>query len=333
MKHRVAQTLRLAAPLSLLLAGPVAAAPLQLPPGATQIGARSDAPARYALPIAAYDGSTIPSRVITGTLDQRAWRLDGNKANTLALLQPLSDQLTAQGFTVIFTCATTECGGFDFRFGLDVLPEPQMHIDLGDFQYLAATGPAGDAVSLLVSRTADQGFIQITTVSPAGTPAVLPATAPAPLPTGPAVEKPAAEIPVANTDSQAAAADFDQQLTRLGSVALDDLIFPSGKAVLQDQDYASLAALTAWLKANPTQNVTLVGHTDATGSLAANTALSKQRAAAVRDWLIRHYGVVASQIDAQGAGYLSPRATNQTPEGRALNRRVEVMLTSTPAKP
>ena len=121
-------------------------------------------------------------------------------------------------------------------------------------------------------------------------------------------------------------------MTTTGAVALDDLIFASGKAVLQDQDYASLAALAAWLKANPTQRVTLVGHTDATGSLAANTALSKQRAAAVRDWLIRHYGVAGAQIDAQGAGYLSPRATTQTPEGRALNRRVDVMLTSTPVK-
>lgn len=331
MTPRVTQFL-IIAPLTMLLAGPLAAAPLQLPPGATQIGARSDAPVRYAMLIAAYDGSTIPSRVLTGTLDQRAWRLDGNKANTLALLQPLSDQLTAQGYTVIFACATTECGGFDFRFGLDVLPEPQMHIDLGDFQYLAATGPDGAAVSLVVSRTADQGFIQITTVSPAGAAAVLPQTAPPPLP--PVVETPVTAVPEPNAPATpASTGDFDQQLMATGSVALDDLIFPSGKAVLQDQDYASLAALAAWLKANPTQRVTLVGHTDATGSLAANTALSKQRAAAVRDWLIGHYGAAASQIDAQGAGYLSPRATNQTPEGRAMNRRVEVMLTSTPAKP
>jgi len=323
----VTQTLILAIPLTLLMAGSLAAAPLQLPADAIQIGARNDAPARYAMPIAAFDGTSIPTRIVTGRLDQRAWRLDGNKANTLALLQPLSDQLTAQGYTVIFTCQTTACGGFDFRFGLDVLPEPQMHVDLGDFQYLAAVNPAGDAVSLMVSRTADQGFIQITSVSPSGKPAVQPqtATAPAPLPAAPTVQTPPPDIAAPET------ASFDQQLLTGASVALDDLIFPSGKAALLDQDYASLQALADWLKANPTLKVTLVGHTDATGTLAVNTALSRQRAAAVRDWLIRHYAATPSQIDAQGAGYLSPRATNQTPEGRTKNRRVEVMLTSTPA--
>jgi OOP family OmpA-OmpF porin len=111
---------------------------------------------------------------------------------------------------------------------------------------------------------------------------------------------------------------------------LDDLVFASGRAILEPGTYTSLAALAEWLKANPTMAVTLVGHTDASGSLAANVTLSRQRAAAVRDWLIKTYGASQRQIDAQGAGYLSPRATNQTPEGRARNRRVEVMLTSTP---
>ncbi|MBC7478417.1 MAG: OmpA family protein [Pseudorhodobacter sp.] len=320
------QTLFLAVPLALLMAGSLAAAPLQLPPGAVQIGARNDAPARYAMPIAAFDGTSIPTRLVTGRLDQRAWRLDGNKANSLALLQPLADQLTAQGYTVLFTCETTVCGGFDFRFGLDVLPEPQMHVDLGDFQYLAAVNPDGDAVSLMVSRTADQGFIQITSVSPTGMPAVQPqpAAAPPPLPAAPTAEPPEAAPPET--------ASLAQQLMTSGSVALDDLIFASGNAALQDQDYTSLQALADWLKANPTLKVTLVGHTDATGALAANTALSRQRAVAVRDWLIQRYKAVPGQIDAQGAGYLAPRATNQTPEGRTINRRVEVMLTSTPLK-
>ncbi len=46
---------------------------------------------------------------------------------------------------------------------------------------------------------------------------------------------------------------------------------------------------------------------------------------------MKHYGASAKQMDAQGAGYLAPRATNQTAEGQAQNRRVEVMLTSTPS--
>ena len=113
-------------------------------------------------------------------------------------------------------------------------------------------------------------------------------------------------------------------------MALDDLVFASGKAVLEGRDYASLAQLADWLEAHPDRRVTVVGHTDATGALAGNVALSMQRAAAVRDVLVATYGVNAAQVDAQGAGYLAPRDTNQTPEGRQKNRRVEVMLTSTP---
>jgi outer membrane protein OmpA-like peptidoglycan-associated protein len=52
----------------------------------------------------------------------------------------------------------------------------------------------------------------------------------------------------------------------------------------------------------------------------------------VRQWLIDRYQIPAARMDAQGAGYLAPRATNQTAEGRQKNRRVEVMLTSTPVK-
>jgi len=73
-----------------------------------------------------------------------------------------------------------------------------------------------------------------------------------------------------------------------------------------------------------------VGHTDNSGSLAANVALSKDRAAAVRKRLIEKLGVPAEQLTAEGAGWLSPRTSNLTPEGREKNRRVEAVLASTP---
>jgi OOP family OmpA-OmpF porin len=75
--------------------------------------------------------------------------------------------------------------------------------------------------------------------------------------------------------------------------------------------------------------VVLVGHTDASGGLAGNTALSRARAASVRDRLMAEYAVPAAQITAEGVGYLAPRATNKTEDGRARNRRVEAILTST----
>ena len=96
-----------------------------------------------------------------------------------------------------------------------------------------------------------------------------------------------------------------------------------------DQAFASLQALADYLRIYPDRTVALVGHTDSAGSLEANIALSKRRAKAVMEHLIKEYGVSAAQVNADGVGFLSPIASNLTSEGRAQNRRVEVVLTST----
>jgi OOP family OmpA-OmpF porin len=79
--------------------------------------------------------------------------------------------------------------------------------------------------------------------------------------------------------------------------------------------------------------VILVGHTDASGGLDGNIALSRKRAESVRQRMTDRYGIPAAQVDAQGVGYLSPRASNLSDTGRDQNRRVEVMMTSTPVSP
>jgi outer membrane protein OmpA-like peptidoglycan-associated protein len=292
---------------------------------ATQTGERVEAPVRHGFAIAAFDGAEVPKRVVEGALDMRAYRLDGVRDNTLALLLPLQAQLAAAGFTPLFDCQTTACGGFDFRFGLEVLAEPQMHVDLGDFRYLVAENPGGDMVSLLISKAADQGFVQVTSVTKGVTAVQTPAPQADVTSAAPAPALPTAPIPEA-----AAPGSLAEQVLATGSAALDDLVFASGKATLEEGEYPSLAALAVWLQTDPALRVTLVGHTDATGSLAGNVALSRQRAVAVRERLMAKLGVAGGQMDAQGAGYLAPRASNQTPEGRQKNRRVEVMLTSTP---
>ena len=185
-------------------------------------------------------------------------------------------------------------------------------------------------VSLLVSKAADQGFVQVTTVTKGAvamqTPAPQRDVAVAPptpdLPGIPATEP--ATSPPPPLDS------LGEQMLTTGRVALDDLVFASGKATLEERDYPSLTALAKWLQSHSDLRVTLVGHTDASGSLAGNIALSRQRALAVRERLMGKYGLAGGQVEAQGAGYLAPRASNLTTEGRQKNRRVEAILTATP---
>ena len=69
------------------------------------------------------------------------------------------------------------------------------------------------------------------------------------------------------------------------------------------------------------------GHTDSTGGDEINQVLSKQRAEAVRAYLVANQTIRADKIDSRGYGPTRPLASNTTPEGRAINRRIDVVIT------
>jgi outer membrane protein OmpA-like peptidoglycan-associated protein len=307
------------------LASRATALTLDLPAGVLAEERRSEVPGSYALPTAPFDGRQVPVRQVEGAIDQRAYRLDAAGMTTLALMAPLRDQIIADGFTVILDCDARLCGGFDFRFGTEVMPEPDMHVDMGDFRFLSAERQ-GEAVSILVSRSTDSGFVQMTRVGALPLPDAVVTEPPTPdAATAPVVDLGEDEI----VRSLAPPGDIGAALEAVGAVALDDLVFASGAAALADADYASLAALAAWMTANPEDSVALVGHTDASGSLVANIALSERRAELVRQTLVDRYGVAEDRLTSEGVGYLSPRASNWTEAGRQKNRRVEAIVTST----
>lgn len=319
-----------------------ARAPWPIPVPATNLRTiRLDsAPDSLSLPAAPWQGGALPTVTAEGGVRQAAWKLPGNDT-TLALIGELGDAAKLAGFTPVFACDTEACGGFDFRYAAPVLAEPDMHIDLGDFRYLLARRGAGAEAEYLAawtSRNATAGFIQIDWLRP------LPPLAPVGLPPGGAQASgalasgaPASDrtvpAPADRPDRAAtvatAAADFGAGLEGAGHLALDDLQFESGSARLDEADYASLRALAAYLQGHPDRQVTLVGHSDSVGGVAANLALSRARAASVRETLVTRYGAPAAQLSADGVGPLAPRASNLTEAGRAENRRVEAILTST----
>ena len=304
---------------------PVAAVALDLtmPAPIAALATRSDPAAYLSLPTGPFANGSLPQRRIDGAVDQRAWRLEATGMTLTQLSSPLRAQLEAQGFTILLDCEARACGGFDFRFAIDVMPEPAMHVDLGEFRFLSATR-GDEAVSLLVSRSATVGFVQLTRVGAGALPAPVGVPAPETLPE-------IAQSPVTSpvTDTVLPPDDIAGRLVALGAVPLDDLVFESGAASLAAGDYDSLAQLADWLAADPARSVALVGHTDSSGGLAANIALSKQRAEVVRQALLKRGGVVAGRVVAEGVGPLAPRATNLTEEGRTKNRRVEAVMTST----
>ena len=103
--------------------------------------------------------------------------------------------------------------------------------------------------------------------------------------------------------------------------------FDFDKATLQPASFVDLDRAVDWLKANPTVKVELAGHTDNVGSREYNKKLSLDRAQAVLDYLVQK-GISPARVTAHGYGYSEPVATNDTDEGRALNRRVEFRVVS-----
>lgn len=285
---------------------------------ATQTFAATEEFASYKLPIGPYKDGAISTLVAEGPRAQMAWQVQSASGTTLGVADNLRQQIEAVGFELLYECETRECGGFDFRFETEVLPEPDMHIDLGDYRYIAAQR-LGQAVpeylSLFVSRSAALGYVQMILVGGGEvrpTEITTSTRAPTARPIGPAPKL----------------APLIERMETSGSAVLQDLQFATGSAELTADAYSTLETLADYLQANADRRIALVGHTDSEGSLQGNVSLSRKRAQAAMNWLIK-LGVPQAQVEADGVGYLAPVASNLTEKGRAKNRRVEAIVTST----
>ncbi|MCY1030785.1 OmpA family protein [Corallococcus sp. BB11-1] len=103
--------------------------------------------------------------------------------------------------------------------------------------------------------------------------------------------------------------------------------FPSGLAEFQEDEQRQLDAIADYLKANPQLTIRVEGHTDNSGPDELNRTLSQQRAERVRAYLIQK-GIAGSRMEAKGFGPDRPLATNDTPEGKSENRRVQFVPVS-----
>ena len=101
------------------------------------------------------------------------------------------------------------------------------------------------------------------------------------------------------------------------------ILFDVNSATIKPESYGTLKEMATVLKENPDLKVKIVGHTDADGNDAANLDLSKKRAASVKDFLVKEFGIDESRMQTDGKGEGEPIDKNDTPAGKANNRRVE----------
>lgn len=119
---------------------------------------------------------------------------------------------------------------------------------------------------------------------------------------------------------------MEQALNTLGRYDHYGIHFDFGKASIRPDTASMIADIAVTLKNNPTWRLRINGHTDSIGGDAANLVLSEERAAAVKNALV-NLGVSSSRLQSAGLGEKQPKADNDTLQGRALNRRVELVRT------
>jgi len=121
------------------------------------------------------------------------------------------------------------------------------------------------------------------------------------------------------------AQEMSRSLEDTGKVALYGIYFDTGKDALRPDSQPTLQEISKLLAANPQLNIRVVGHTDNQGKADYNLDLSRRRAASVLQELTSKYGVAANRLDSFGCGLYAPVASNGSEEGRAKNRRVELV--------
>jgi len=124
----------------------------------------------------------------------------------------------------------------------------------------------------------------------------------------------------------ATAADLSTGIGSSGHSVVNGILFDTGKAEVKPESAAALKAVVDMLTQDPKLKVYVVGHTDNVGAVAPNMDLSKRRAAAVVQALsAAPYNIAAGRMESFGDGPTAPVASNDTEDGRALNRRVELV--------
>jgi outer membrane protein OmpA-like peptidoglycan-associated protein len=213
----------------------------------------------------------------------------GGRTGILNLMMPASDVPQRNGDPL--QCAVDNNGRTGQRYAMLRLPNDAGHI--GVLSYVLGDYSAGSECKAWTGRT-----VAIVNV----------------------IETKAREqrMELVRSDAMGAA------MARDGKVTIYAILFDTAKADIKPESQPQIAEMVAYLRANPTLRVLIAGHTDNQGGLDYNTDLSRRRAAAVTS-APAAAGIAAGRLTPQGVGFAAPVATNDTDEGRARNRRVEMV--------
>lgn len=240
---------------------------------------------------------------------------------TLEVVRNYRQALEAAGFQIVYACETLQCEANRVQPLISNLPRDVKWAAWDT--YVAGTFNSGSqpGFQYLSARKAGPGgttYVQVGVVDgSSGTPSAGRTRQFVQI-----IEPARIEMGKVKVDAKA----IQGALARDGKIALYGVTFDTNKAELRDESSAQLAEMASALKAAPSLKVFIVGHTDNQGELQANTLLSQKRADAVVAALSGRYGIAPARLLARGVANLAPVSSNDAEEGRARNRRVEMVV-------
>ncbi len=249
------------------------------------------------------DGVPAKSETVEGKITRIVYATPAPRT-LLEVFKNFQDGLTAGGFKILFSCVNEACiSSGNGPTELASAGHEDWNWSKGQ-RFLAArrSGPSGDVtVTVHVGQWAALDH---------GTETVLFVTEAKPMDTG-----------LVKVDAKALGADLALQ----GHAAVYGIYFDTAKAAVKPESDSQLQQVAQLLKSQPALQLLVVGHTDNVGGVTSNMQLSRARAEAVVQALVSRYGVAPTRLSAQGAGPLAPVASNRSDDGRARNRRVELV--------
>ena len=274
---------------------------LELPSSARLVLSDSSGVKNISLEISAWEREKgISRRDVRGGTTTKVFQIDGTSLTLDQLLNPIIEHLNDEQFSIELYCNTNVCGGFNFRKKLTISNPPYMLVNVANYSVVTAVKNRS-AISLVASKLGNTIYLQILSIGTTNNDLIF-------------------------QNQEPLKDNYSSKLKEDGAIVLDDLIYRSGSSDLGPGPFESLSALANFLKVTPGSSIILVGHSDAIGELRKNIELSRNRAQAVVDRLIKDYGIDQSRISAQGIGFLSPKTNNSTEKSRKKNRRVEAIL-------
>jgi OmpA-OmpF porin, OOP family len=249
----------------------------------------------------------------------------------LEVLRNYEQELQKQGFQTIYRCARLECGGERDGWLGEYFLYPQ------DKRFkqtppASAGGAVGQVSEFALGSAQDQHYLAAKKSGPQGDAYVGVYIATSGFPRHPETFKHAVVLldvaetaPMETRMVTVEAAEMAKSIASTGHIALYGIHFDTDKTDIKPESAETLKEIATLLKQDPKLSLLVVGHTDNVGGYDYNMKLSDRRAAAVVQALTAQHGIDAKRLRPAGVGMLAPVTTNDSEDGRAKNRRVELV--------